>query len=302
MSIATSNKLVPALVAVLAVAVLAGCTGLPAGSADRGDTVTVRYTAHDAETGAVLGQPTTLTFDIGSGASGFGTTFEIAARGHFTGDNFTVELRDDPALSYSGTAEVDASLPAIPMQQTAPRADFDQTPFGPATLGKTFAAYGIYTGTVTAANETEVAFNVTAMAGQEDPVPVVGAVLVTTSNGTHLLRTLRPVPGATFVIQPPSPFNPSTPLGLAAGSYRVIGLQGEKLLYEHSASTASALIGKDVRFMVSLLRIVAGSHGVEPVDGNYGVRSSPQVNGDPASALGAEPFVGEELDDHQHEH
>lgn len=288
----------------LAVALLAaagsGCFGLPAGSADTGDAVAIRYTVTDLATGQVLRSDRAASFVLGSGESGLGLEFERALRGQAAGSNLTFEVHGDATLGYVDVVEVDRALSPIPSHQAVPRDEFDATPFGPAAVGKQFDAYGIYIGTVTAVNETEVSFTVSTMQEpQENVVSSVGAVLVTTTTPTHLLRTLDPTVGATFTIQPPSPFNPSTPLGLEPGSYQVTGATETKLQYLRSTSLATDLLGKDLSFTVSVLSVTAGSSGPEPVDGNYGVRQSPQVNGDPASVLDGE-LVTSSGDDHTH--
>lgn len=294
----------PVLLATAAFALLAfsGCFGLPPGAAGTGDAVAIRYTAEDLATGQVLRQDRTASFALGSGASGLGLAFERALRGQVAGDSLTFEVHGDSSLAYTDPVAVERALSPIPRQQAVPRSEFDATPFGPATVGKEFDAYGIYTGVVTRVNETEVAFTVSAQSdGQHDPVPSVGAVLVTTMTATHLLRTLDPTVGATFVINPPSPFNPSTPLGLSPGSYKVAGATATQLQFLHSASTATDLIGKELRFTVHVLTVTAGSSEVEPVDGNYGVRQSPQVNGDASSVLGSDALAHDEAEDtHAH--
>ena len=288
------------LVAALLVAAGSGCFGLPAGSADTGDAVSVRYTVTDLATGAVLRSDRTASFVLGSGESGLGLGFERALRGQGAGGNLTFEVHGDATLDYANVVQVDRALAPIPSHQLVPRDEFDATPFGPATVGKRFDAYGIYVGNVTAVNETEVAFTVSTMQEpQENVVSSVGAVLVTSTTATHLLRTLDPTVGAAFAIQPPSPFNPSTPLGLKPGSYKTTGATETKLQYLHSPSLATDLLGKELGFTVAILSVTAGSSGPEPVDGNYGVRQSPQVDGDPASVLDG-ALLPEASDGHTH--
>ena len=64
-------KLSMFLVAALFLAA-SGCVGLPEGSADTGDTVTIRYTTIDTVTGEELRTNRTATFVVGSGESGLG--------------------------------------------------------------------------------------------------------------------------------------------------------------------------------------------------------------------------------------
>jgi FKBP-type peptidyl-prolyl cis-trans isomerase 2 len=276
----------PCLILLAVVAALAaGCVGVPAGAADNGDSVTITYTAKDLATGAVLRDNRSATFTVGAGDSGLGVQLEKAIRGHKAGDAFTVTVHSDPSLDYGGLVEVNRTLSPIPRNQTAPRSDFTNY-VGEPTLGKTFAAYGIYTGVVTGADNDTVSFDIIASEGQRDPVASVGAILVTHLDGGLLQRQLDPDVGANFTIQPPSPFQPQTPLGLQPGSYKVIGATASKLQYARSSSQSSDLIGKALSYEVAVEQVTPVEQAV-PTGGNFGVRSSPQVLGDPTSVLGS---------------
>lgn len=261
----------------------AGCLGLPPGSADNGDSVTVRYSAVDADTGASLRTERTATFVLGSGASGLGLAFERAIRGQLPNATTTFTIRNDPSTAFHGVVEVSRQLPDIPVHQDAPRADFDASQFGPAVVGKTFPAYGIYQGTVTAVGETTVTFDVSATDGQRNAFPAIGAVLVSTVSGDAIRRVLDPDIGAQFTIQPPSAFQPTTPLGLEAGTYRVLGATATHLQFTHSTSLQGDLIGKGVTYTVTVVRVSPVAQA--PAGDDYGVRNSPQVNGDPFALL-----------------
>lgn len=287
----------PLLAFAAAVLLLSGCFGLPEGSANTGDLVSVRYTAADLDSGETLREDESASFDVGSGASGLGLQFERAVRGHLAGDTFDVVVRDDPSLDYSETVEVNRSLAAIPIEQTAPRDDF-VTYVGEPTVGLTFPAYGIYTGRVTGSTDDTVEFRIEAEDGQEDPVPSVGATLVTHVGATTLTRELEPLVGATFSIAAPSPFQPNTPLGLEPGSYKVVGSSGDKLQFLRSASSQADLVGRDLRFTVTVVAVTPQGAPV-PTDGNFGVRSSPMVNGDPSAAL-SQPLPAGEDAGHDH--
>lgn len=292
-----ARGLLPLLAAAALVALLSGCFGVPPGAADNGDSVRIRYTAYDLETGSVLRENRTADFAVGSGGSGLGAQLERAVRGHQPNDTFTVEVRDDPALDYAGVVEVNRTLAPIPIVQSAPRMDFEQY-VGEAFVGQRFPAYGIYDGVVTELTNETVHFRIEAQDGQEDPVPSVGAVLVTTVGETELHRELRPEVGATFAISPPSPAQPSTPLGLDPGSYKVLGATETKLQYSRSLG-APDLVGKDLRIVVTVVA-VAQAEEPTPTSGNYGARSSPQVNGDPDSILGSPLPSGDGHTDHAH--
>jgi FKBP-type peptidyl-prolyl cis-trans isomerase 2 len=277
----TAKPLLPLL---LAAVLAAGCMGVPPGAAGAGDSVTIEYTAYDLATGAALRENRTVTFTVGDGDSGLGTQVERSLRGHLANDTYEVTVRSDPTLDYSERVEANRTLTPIPTEQTAPRADFARY-VGEPSVGQTFDAYGIYTGEVTNVTNDTVAFSVLAEDGQEDPVPSVGATLVTHVTQGALLRRLDPVEGATFAIQPPSPFQPTTPLGLQAGSYKVAGATDTKLVYLRSASGQADLVGRDLRVVVHVLD-VAPVQAPVPTSGNIAAGGHTQANGDPSGVLG----------------
>lgn len=256
---------------------LAGCTGLGAGP-HAGDTVDLRYSLADTN-GTVLRPEVTTSFVYGSEHSGLGQVVDDALKGHGVNQTVAVDL---PA--YGEHVFVDRLLAPIPVQQSASRQDFT-TYVGEPTLGKSFPAYGIYTGVVTSFDNATVNFEVKAQDGLETPVPSVGAILVTHTGGANLTRELKPVVGSVFAIQPPSPFQPNTPLGLQPGSYRVLGATDTALEYGRSVSPDADLMGKDLHVVVTITKISRGTVPV-PTAGNFGVRSSPQVKGDPSVILG----------------
>ena len=289
------------LVAVAALVLTAGCTGLtglPAGSADNGDTITVRYSAKDAD-GHVMRLERSTTFVLGSGGSGLGLAFERELRGHRVDENITFALPDDPT-------EVDRELQGIPQQQDAPRREFEAN-VGPASVGQTFPAFGIYTATVTGVTADRVNFTIDAQPHQRNDVSSVGAVLVSDPDGETIHRTLDPTVGATFVINPPTQSNPQTPLGLAPGSYKTLGATATKLQYGYSPTGNFTLIGHELHYKVTILRLTVGDHTIAPEckdpetekGCDYAVRPSPYVNGDPESVLGAKPAV-DESETHTH--
>lgn len=288
----------------------AGCTGLPEGAADFGDTVTVRVAVMDAN-GTAVRAARTATFVIGSGGSGLGLGFEREVRGLTQGENATFTVSDDPSLGLTTPVSVSRHLQPITMHQDASRADFEAS-LGPATVGQEFEAFIIYTGTVTGLTATRVNFTITTSeldadgepTVQEDTVPI-GATLVTTPDGTFLQRELRANVGATFTVDPPTPQRPA-PLGLKAGSYRTLGSTDDEIQYAYSVGGTSDLVGRELHFRVSVLRIVAGEHEVAPVcadeeagkDCNYAARDTPYLNGNADSVLGAQAATG--TDDHTH--
>jgi hypothetical protein len=268
-----------------------GCFGLPPGSAAIGDTVSIRYSAFDADTGELLRANRTATFVVGSGSSGLGLTLEREVRGRVVNDTFGLTGRSDPTLQFTETSQVTRRLSSIPMLQDAPRSEFDGSQFGPASVGKTFPAYGIYTGVVTLVNATSVSFEVRAQDGQEDAVPSVGSILVSHVVGNEITRELKPVIGSVFSIQPPSIYQSSTPLGLAPGSYKVTGSTDTHLLFSYTRLTSVDLLERPLRYEVTVLRVTPGTSTNVPEGDNYGLRNSPQVNGDPHS-IAVPPSTG----------
>lgn len=288
----------------IAALLASGCTGLPEGAADFGDTVTVRVTVEDVN-GTVVRAQRTVAFALGSGESGLGLAFERNVRGLTVGENASFVVSDDPSLGITTPVSVPRILNPIMMHQDAPRADFEAS-LGPASIGQQFDAFVIYTGTVTGITATRVNFTISTSAldadgnptVQEDAVPV-GAVLVTTPDGTQLQRELRPIVGNVFTIDAPTPQRPA-PLGLAPGTYRTIGATDDEIQYAFSPGGAADLLGRDLRFKVTVLRIVVGEDPA-PIDGNYVDRDSPYLNGDADALLGAPAAHDEDAgDDHGH--
>ena len=287
----------PLLAASLLVALLSGCFGIPEGAADTGDLVTIRYTVEDLATGEAVRSNETASFDVGSGASGLGLVLERALRGHEAGDSFTVTVRDDRSLGFNQRVEVPRALEPIDIVQSASVSEFQQFVGMPA-VNVTFPAYGIYTGRVTAVTNTTVTFRVEAEDGQLNDVQAVGSILETRVGDGVLTRRLNPVEGATFTIQPPQPFQPSTPLGLEPGAYQVAGATDEHLILMRSVAEGD-LLDRDLRFTVTVVAITPADQPV-PTEGNFGVRSSPVVNGDPYAALGEPAPSDGEDDGHDH--
>lgn len=278
--------LAPALL--LAAALASGCTGLtglPEGAADFGDTVTILYTA-TLDNGTRVIENRTTSFILGTGASGLGLDFERRLRGHEAGANVSVTVRDDASLKYGSSATAPREIPSMQRNQSTNRAGLEED-LGPASVGMTFRAYGVYTARVTSVSQDRVNFTIEVEGEQRDDLPAVGAVLVSRISGGQVTRRLDPDEGATFTIAPPSFRNPQTPLGLAAGSYRTEGATDTAIVYSYSNAADSALLGATVRYEATILRLQAGEErGIEPVDGNYAARRSPHLNGDAESFLG----------------
>ena len=289
-------RFLPAVAALLVALSVSGCFGLPAGSAGTGDLVSIRYTATDLLTGETLRMNRSASFGIGSGDSGLGLQLERAVRGHVQGDSFDVVVKDDPSLDYSEEVFLNRSLPSIPVHQNAPLAEFTEF-VGEPYANRTFEAYGIYTGLVTAWDNDTVEFDIVAQDGQLDPVPSVGAFLESHVVGGQVTRTLNPDVGATFTIAPAG-FGGSTLLGLDPGSYKVLGAAGSQIKLSFSTGDQD-LVGRDLVVHVTVVAVSAQAEPV-PTGGNYGVRESPQVNGDPHAALGQAPAGADAGSGHAH--
>ncbi len=269
----------------LALSMLSGCFGLPPGSIHTGDEVSIRYTATNSATGEVVRSGQLANFIVGTGASGLGAELESALRGRLPNETFTADVGRDASRDYLGIVEYDRTLDPIPIVQVHLRADVERG-LGTLTLGQTFAAYQIYTGQVMALDAQNVTIQITAQDGQRNPVTSLGATYVTHIEGDNLIVAMEPDVGATFPVYPASPPYYTPPAGLEPGSYRTEGMEGDELLYSYSPSTETELVGVPLTFEVTILTVVPGSAGAQPADGNYGVRDSPQVLGDPSSQDG----------------
>jgi hypothetical protein len=165
------------------------------------------------------------------------------------------------------------------MQSSVPRSAFEGQ-LGPPVMGKAFRASALYNATVVGFDAGNVTYRLDVRDGQEIPIPTLGLKVVHHVQGDTLMRSLAPLPGATFPIDP-SPTG-QTPLGLPAGNYRTRGLEGDRLVFDYSP-LLSEFFGKAVRFTVTVDEVHAGVPKVVP--GEYGLRSSPQLLGDPSPFL-----------------
>lgn len=284
---------------------LSGCLGIPEGAISHGDSIQATVTVRDADTGELILSQRPLDFQLGSGNSGLGFEFErqlIAKADDFFGN---IVVRGDPSTQWSGTVDTQARFESDAVQQI-PVAQFAQN-FGTPSEGQIFTPqFSFFPYKVLAVNGDMVSYTAMPEQGQRDPLPHIGASLRTSIEGDLLVQIVEPDVGATFRILPPSPFNPTTPLGLQPGSYQVLGGDGETISFRHSQATNPDVVGHDldVTVRVTNVRASPGSSLVEPVDGNYGVRTSTYINGAPAlnkdfgalsNAVPAEP-------DHGHDH
>jgi hypothetical protein len=278
-----------AAVAVASLLLLSGCTGLPEGSANTGDRVTIRYSAVDAGNGTSLREARTVTFILGSGESGLGLELEHAVRGRLPNETFTADVGTDRTREYSLAASADRELPPIQTQQEVSRSDFESALQVDAEEGYEFPAYGgLYVARVTHVTNTSVTLEILAEDGERDSIPSVGATMVSRVEGSEIHRTLEAVEGARFVVYPASIYY-TPPLELPPGSYIVTGQTQDKLLFKRSTSIESDLIGKALRFTVTVVSITPAEPAESDDDGNYGTRNSPQVLGDPGTVVLDQP-------------
>ncbi|MEA3204310.1 MAG: hypothetical protein QOI63_1990 [Thermoplasmata archaeon] len=267
----------PALAALL---LLAGCLGYPPGSVRPGDSVLLRYSATDPATGAPVVAGTTVTAVAGQ-PSGLGADVDRALLGRHVNETFTVESRN-PA-GYTDTQSVSSELGRSPLENQVPTTAFEAQ-LGPARVGQVFRASALYNATVVAIAGGNVTYRLAVSEGQEIPIPSLGLKVVHHIEGSDLVRTLGPLPGATFSVEPTA--SGQTPLGLPAGSYRTRGLEGGKLVFDYSPVGAD-LFGKTLRFEVQVTAVRPGTAPTAPT-GEYGHRMSPQVLGDASLALPAQ--------------
>ena len=286
----TFPRLLPVLAAAL---LLAGCFGFPPGTIRPGDSVTLKYTATDLATGQVLAQDATATFVAGSGASGLGHDLERAVIGHKANDTFTLDSRGDTGRAFDQTVEVSQLFDSRAVVQHYDTANFTKA-LGTPRVGMNFTAYG-YNATLTDVNPSQVTFRLAARDGLRQEFPDFGLTMVYSTQGGNLVKVLEPTPGKVFTIGFAGQIAlrainaDGTTAPLPAGTYKVLPATGGNLRFSHSAGTAAALLGRDVAFTATIVSVAPGTQAPLPVTGEYGHRSSPQLQGDPRTALGLPP-------------
>lgn len=292
------NRLLVLLLVTASIAA-SGCTGIPEGTATNGARVTIDWTAHDPETGDVLATGTGLSFVVGRGESGLGGDLEQSLVGRQENDTYTFVSEDDESRAFSEEVRTPQFLGSDAAEGNVSIDAFNRSIGHAPEEGEVFEFNPFYDAQVVSVGETELTYRFHLEGGeQRDPVPFVGAVLVSRIEDGQLVRTLEPQEGARFTVDPPSPQNPATPLGLEPGSYRTVGAEGGDLVYEYAPVSDSALADRPVEFEVTVVEVqslTGGSTDLE--EGKYGVRGgSPYVNGDPT---GVTPLGH---DDVEHDH
>ncbi len=290
---------IPALAAAL---VLAGCLG--ASGVTNGSTVTILFTALDdgqviadplltGPQGPGLIQDRVATFQVGTGSSGMGFAFESRFLGLDVNESaeFTVHVPG----GFVEERRIDAVFPPSPVSATVPRNEFVRFVGREPVVGDSFDLT-FFPARVDAVNETAVTYSVQPEEGQRDHVPFVGAYLVTEIQGNQLIQHLEPDVGATFAIQPSQG---GTTLNLQPGSYRVLGVEDDQLVYEFNPmTTMHVLLDREVTFQVTILQLQGGAQQATPVDGNYGVRTSPQIGVGSSNIMPSEGADEPRPDDH----
>ena len=270
-------------IALLSTAALAGCFGDP--QAAVGSTVVVDVTFYDLETGDLLGTAPGLRFVVGSNQSGLGREFESSLRGLDQGDEAESEV---PGLP-NATFDRDAAMPiprdylgGFPRNGTHPLDAVNQILGHEAEVGEEFDNR-IYTIRVTDIDEERGVASLTYVLDgpQRDPFPELGITLVSSPRGDSVERTVDADVGTRFTI-PATP--PPWPFGLQPGNYEHVRQNATHFEVAPQADPApvdfAPLISEHrVRVVAEVIEVIPPQGG--PVDGNYGVRQSPQVLGDP---------------------
>lgn len=291
----TVPRLLPApaglILAIALLLPLSGCFGYPPGTVRTGDTVTITYTATDLATGQILAKDATATFVAGSGASGLGHDLERAIVGHRANETFQLESRQDTGRDFSQVLEAAQEFDSRAIVQTYNTTAFEKA-VTTAKVGLEFNAFG-YNATVTAVDPQLVTFNLVPRDGLRQPFPEYGLTMVYSTQDGKLVKTLEATPGVVFTIgfagqialQAIHPDGTTEPFPV--GTYKVLPAQGGHLRFSYSAGTATALLGKDVKFDATIVSVEPGAHAAPVVQGGYGARNSPQLQSDPAKVFGA---------------
>lgn len=293
------NRLLVLLLATASIAA-SGCTGIPEGTAANGALVTIDWTARDPQTGEVLAEGQDLRFVVGQGGSGLGRDLERSVVGRQENQTYSFVSEDDPTRAFEEEVRTPQLLGSDPAQGEVPIAAFRRSIGHDPEVNETFEFNPFYEAKVVAVGETNLTYRFHLPGGeQRDPVGFVGAVLVSRIEDGQLVRTLEPQVGARFTVDPPSPQNPATPLGLEPGAYVTVGAEDGDIIYRRSSVADPALADRPVEFEVTVQevqRLVGGTTELE--EGNYGRRpGSPYLNGDPSTVRIGDHHAGETHDD-----
>lgn len=286
----TARALAGLLVLLVAGLATAGCIGTPSTKATAGDRVVydLRFSFDGAVVGLHEGFEAVVPAE-GQPVQGF--------RAHLAGLEAGVDSAFDGTLvgrervfgpfSALGEIGVQGYIGVVGRQPTV--GDVFEPP------------QSLYRFRVEAVQDQTVAYRAIPDDGQRDDIAILGAELITDVDGDELLQTLEPKVGAFVAIPESTPFQPA-PLGLPEGEYVVAGANGTHLFYwsfdavedeEHDdAHDATATI---------TLRRIERNDILPPLDGNLGVRDSPQLKETEGDDAPLPPVMGQTgADDHQH--
>lgn len=220
------------------------------------------------EMGLLMSFSVSKEFVMGAGNSGLGFDVERGLIGLSVNDTKTIISEEDPSRGFSKMVRKPAELGGGDIMRTIPRTQF-QNSLGEPAVGMVFQLDQVVSAEVVSFTNTSVEAKVTLVDGEEFDAAIVGAKVVARVNPLTYQFILEPVEDQTFTIQA----NPmGTPLDLAAGTYRSIGLEGTEAVWAFS-STPAVLVETPIEVHVKVTKVTIG-RAVVP-DGDYGVRTSP---------------------------
>ncbi len=254
----------------LLTAMLAGCFGVPEGTADVGDFVTVDWVAKDPETGEIIRQGNSLRFAVGSGTSGLGALVEYSVIGKAVNTPYTF-YSDDPSRGFEAMFTPDR-ISEIPVEQEVPRAAYSQQ-FGEPTVGD-MQDLG-----------NDIALEVAAVTSDMVTIRYVIEGTVTLDDPDYGMAQHVRVDGdmvvieytieheTTFLVRPniPPRFE-----GMPTGTYKAIGDDGDKLVFRYTRILDPLMIDVPLEFEITI-NSVQKAPAVALPEGSYGGRSSPQL-------------------------
>lgn len=253
---------------------MSGCIGLTSEGANYGDQMVADITVYDAETGEVLTPLESYLFNLGTDNVGFGSQFEAKLIGLQQDDELTIT---EAGPTFGPSFGIPSSFGPIPLEGSIPRIAFESQ-IGEATVGEEFQPDGaFYPYVVVEVAADSVTYRALPTDGQSNLLPELGANLVTTlADDENMNQELDPIVGSRFTVEPQG--DGSTILNLEVGTYEVTGgsLGDVQVAF---TPVKPNVIGKDLRYEVTVVALLEGDYEAEPVDGNFGVRSSPVLKG-----------------------
>lgn len=275
------QKLIPVL-AVLAVAALSGCVGYEDGTIGLGSTVLGSIEVQDLDGNVVIPERVVNAI-AGRGDIGVGLDFEEAIIGLAQGNTYRITVENDPSLAFDEIVKVDNTFGPSPLVGEIPTSQFTGA-FGDLQAGDEFTpGQSFFSYRVESRNDDIVVYRALPEDGQRNPIDRLGATLVTYVNleADTLTQVLEANPGQRFKIDPPSAFNPETPLGLAPGAYEGYMTYEGQIAYRYSPALFAAALPDSFVVVFTPNSVVAPQADAEPMDGNYGVRTSYVIRGVP---------------------